>query len=266
MGVRSLGFSTAYAAGINLAASWDTALARQVGVALGQDARARGVSFLLAPGVNIYRAPMTGRNFEYFGEDPYLAGQIAAGYIQGVQSQGVSAVIKHFAANNSEYDRHRQNSIVSERALREIYLPAFEAAVKQGKVGAVMDSYNLINGEHASQNAFLNNQVLRKEWGFRGILMSDWGGTYDGVAAALGGLDLEMGNAEFMTAKTLIPAIQSGKVPSPLSMKRFVASFALRYSLDSLTDIKKTSAFRSSTRRRCRGLTVRGRRHSPFEE
>lgn len=213
MGVRSWGSSTAYAAGINLAATWDTALARQVGVALGQDARARGVSFLLAPGVNIYRAPMTGRNFEYFGEDPYLAGQIAVGYIQGVQSQGVSAVIKHFAANNSEYDRHRQNSIVSERALREIYLPAFEAAVKQGQVGAVMDSYNLINGEHASQNAFLNNQVLRKEWGFRGILMSDWGGTYDGVAAALGGLDLEMGNAEFMTAKTLIPAIQSGKVP-----------------------------------------------------
>lgn len=162
--------------------------------------------------MNIYRAPMNGRNFEYFGEDPYLAGQIAVGYIRGVQSQGVVATVKHYVANNSEYDRHRENSIIGERALREIYLPAFEAAVRQGHVGAVMDSYNLINGEHATQNAFLNIQVLRKDWGFRGIMMSDWGATYDGIAAANGGLDLEMGNAEFMTAKTLIPAIQSGKV------------------------------------------------------
>ncbi len=212
MGVRSLGLSTAYAAGINLAASWDTDLAQRVGVMLGKDARARGVHFLLGPGVNMYRAPMNGRNFEYFGEDPYLAGQIAVGYIEGVQSEGVVATVKHYAANNSEYDRHRENSIIGERALREIYLPAFEAAVRQGHVGAVMDSYNLINGEHATQNAFLNIQVLRKEWGFRGIVMSDWGATYDGIAAANGGLDLEMGNAEFMTAKTLIPAIKSGTI------------------------------------------------------
>jgi len=212
MGVRSWGASTAYAAGIGLAASWDTDLAQRVGVMLGQDARARGVSFLLGPGVNIYRTPMNGRNFEYFGEDPYLAGQIAVDYIRGVQSQGVAATVKHYAANNSEYDRHRINAIIDERTLREIYLPAFEAAVKQGHVGAVMDSYNLINGEHATQNAFLNNQVLRDEWGFRGIVMSDWGATYDGVAAANGGLDLEMGNAEFMNAKTLMPAIEQGKV------------------------------------------------------
>jgi beta-glucosidase len=212
MGVRSWGFSTAYAGGIGLAASWDTELAQRVGVMLGHDARARGVSFLLGPAVNIYRAPMNGRNFEYFGEDPYLAGQIAVGYIQGVQSQGVVATVKHYAANNSEFDRHRVNSIVDERTLREIYLPAFEAAVKQGHVGAVMDSYNLINGEYATQNVFLNNQVLRDEWGFQGILMSDWGATYDGVAAANAGLDLEMGNAEFMNAKTLMPAIQNGKV------------------------------------------------------
>ncbi len=212
MGVRSWGPSTAYAAGINLAASWDTDLAQRVGVMLGKDARARGVHFLLGPGVNMYRSPINGRNFEYFGEDPYLAGQIAVGYIQGVQSEGVVATVKHYVANNSEYDRHRENSIIGERALREIYLPAFEAAVRQGHVGAVMDSYNLINGEHATQNAFLNIQVLRKEWGFRGIVMSDWGATYDGIAAANGGLDLEMGNAEFMTAKNLIPAIKSGKV------------------------------------------------------
>ncbi|MGO8720557.1 MAG: glycoside hydrolase family 3 C-terminal domain-containing protein [Acidobacteriaceae bacterium] len=213
LGVRTWGPSTAYAAGISLAASWDRTLAQRVGVMLGQDARARGVGFLLAPGVTIYRSPVYGRNFECFGEDPYLDGQIAVSYTQGVQSQGVIATAKTYVANDADYDRHRENAIIGERALREIYLPVFEAAVKQGHVGAIMNSYNLINGEHATQNAFLDNQVLRKEWGFRGILMSDWGGTYDGIAAANAGLDLEMGDAEFMTAKTLIPAIENGKVP-----------------------------------------------------
>ena len=123
MGVRSWGVSTAYAAGIGLAASWDRELAERVGGMLGQDARARGVSFLLGPGVNIYRSPLNGRNFEYFGEDPYLAGQIAVGYIRGVQSQGVAATVKHFVANNSEFDRHRINTIIDERTLRE-NLPA----------------------------------------------------------------------------------------------------------------------------------------------
>ena len=213
MGVRTWGPSTAYAAGIGLAASWDRSLAEKVGAMLGEDARARGVNFLLAPAVNIYRAPMNGRNFEYFGEDPYLAGQIAVGYIDGVQSQGVSATVKHFALNNAEYDRHNQNSVADERTLREIYLPAFEAAVKEGHVGAVMDSYNLVNGEHSTQNQFLNIEVLRKDWGFRGILMSDWGATYDGIAAANNGLDLEMPSAKFMTATTLLPAIKDGRVP-----------------------------------------------------
>ena len=212
VGVRTWGPSTAYAAGIGLAASWDRSLAEKVGVGLGQDARARGVNFLLGPGVNIYREPMNGRNFEYFGEDPFLAGQIAATYIDGVQSQGVSATVKHFDANNSEYDRQRSNSVIDERTLHEIYLPAFEAAVKQGHVGAVMDSYNLINGEHATQNAYLNIEVLRKEWGFRGILMSDWGAAHEGIADANGGLDLEMPDAQYMTTATLLPAIKSGQV------------------------------------------------------
>ncbi len=231
VGVRSWGPTTAYAAGIGLAASWDTKLAEKVGVGLGEDARARGVNFLLGPGVNIYRLPVNGRNFEYFGEDPYLAGQIAVGYIDGVQSQGVVATVKHYDANNSEYDRGHVNSIVGERALREIYLPVFEAAVRQAHVGAVMDSYNLINGEHATQNAFLNVQVLRKDWGFRGILMSDWGATHDGVAAANAGLDLEMGNAEFMTAKTLIPAIQAGKVSQAVidAKVRHILQTAMRF-------------------------------------
>lgn len=212
LGVRTWGPSTAYAGGIGLAASWDVALAREVGASIARDARARGVNFLLGPGVNIYRLPLNGRNFEYFGEDPYLAGQLAAAYIQGVQSRGVVATVKHFDANNSEYDRHNIDEHIDERTLREIYLPAFEAAVKEGHAGAVMDSYNLVNGEHATQNGFLNVQVLKREWGFQGILMSDWSATYDGVAAANNGLDLEMPSAQYMNLATLLPAVAQGRV------------------------------------------------------
>ncbi len=213
-GVRSnAGFpSTTYAAGIGLAASWDRELASRVGAGIGRDARARGVNYQLGPGVNIYRSPRNGRNFEYFGEDPFLTSNIAVGYITGMQGQGVSATIKHYIGNNAEYLRHDSDSIIGQRALREIYLPSFEAAVKKAHVGAVMDSYNLINGEHATQNSFLNIEVLRKDWGFPYTLMSDWSATYDGVAAANGGLDIEMPTGKFMNAATLKPAIQSGKV------------------------------------------------------
>ena len=189
VGVRTFGPAPAYTAGVALAATWHPALAERVGASLGDDARARGVNFLLAPGVNIYRSPLNGRNMEYFGEDPFLASRIAVGYIEGVQSKGVSATVKHFAGNNSEYDRHRINSIIDERTLRELYLPAFEAAVTEAHVGAVMDSYNLVNGEHSTQNAHLNIDILRHDWGFQGVLMSDWTATYDGIAAANGGLD-----------------------------------------------------------------------------
>ena len=212
MGVRNFGPATAMPAGINLAATWDPALAQQVGTQIGRDARAKGVNFVLGPGLNIYRAPMNGRNFEYFGEDPYLAGKIAVGYIEGMQSQGVSATAKHFVANNSEYDRHNVDSVIDQRTLREIYLPAFEAAVKDAHVGAVMDSYNLVNGAHMTQNPQLDSEILKKQWGFRGVLMSDWVATYDGVAAANAGLDLEMPAAIFMNRKTLLPAIQDGQV------------------------------------------------------
>ena len=137
--------------------------------------------------MNIYRAPMNGRNFEYFGEDPFLASRMAVDYIEGVQSQGVCATIKHFMGNNSEFDRHHTSSDMDERTMREIYLPTFEAAVKEAHVGAIMDSYNLVNGTHSTQNDVLNNQIAKKEWGFDGIIMSDWDATYDGVAAANGG-------------------------------------------------------------------------------
>jgi beta-glucosidase len=212
VGVRTWGPTTAYPGGAALAATWDLDLARKIGEGLGRDARARSVNILLGPGVNISRTPLAGRNFEYFSEDPYLNARLAVNYIEGVQSEGVVATIKHYAANNQEYNRHNVDSIVSERVLREIYLPAFEAAVKEAHVDAVMNSYNLLNGSHATQNEFLNLKVLKGDWGFKGILMSDWDATYDTVGAANNGLDLEMPNARFMSAAGLLPAIKAGQV------------------------------------------------------
>jgi beta-glucosidase len=212
IGVRNFGPATAMAAGIGLTATWNPALAERVGTEIGRDARAKGVHYMLGPGVNISRAPMNGRNFEYFGEDPFLASKVAVGYIKGIQSQGVSATIKHFLGNNSEFDRHNTESVIDERALREIYLSVFEAAVKEAHVGAVMNSYNLTNGSHMSQNKYLLTDVLKNDWGFQGVVMSDWGGTYDGVAAANGGQDLEMPNPAHMNRQILMPAIEQGKV------------------------------------------------------
>jgi beta-glucosidase len=214
VGVRlDSGFpSTTYSAGIGLAASWDRELAQRVGAGIGRDARARGINFMLGPGVNIYRSPRNGRNFEYFGEDPFLTSNIAVGYITGMQEQGVSSTIKHYIGNNSEFLRHDSDSIIDARTMREIYLPSFEAAVKKAHVGAVMDSYNLVNGAHATQNVPLNIDIMRKEFGFEGTIMSDWDATYDGVAAANGGLDLEMPHGANMNRKNLEPAIKAGKV------------------------------------------------------
>ncbi len=212
VGVRTWGPTTAYAGGSALAASWDTDLARKIGESLGRDARAREVNFLLGPGVNIARSPIAGRNFEYLSEDPYLNATMVVPFIEGVQSQGVIATVKHYALNDQEFNRHNASSDVDERTMREIYLPAFEAAVTKAHVDAVMNSYNLVNGVHATQNDFLNLQVLKGEWGFQGVLMSDWDATYDGVAACNNGLDLEMPSPKFMNAKNLIPAVQAGQV------------------------------------------------------
>ena len=213
-GTRSnAGFpSTTYGAGIGLAATWNRELATEVGAGIGRDARARGVHYMLGPGVNIYRSPKNGRNFEYFGEDPFLAAAIAVGYITGMQGQGVSATVKHFLGNNSEFLRHDSDSVINERTLREIYLPAFEAAVRKAHVGSIMDSYNLTNGLHMTQNGYFNTDVARKEWGFNGVMMSDWVATYDAVGAANGGLDIEMPTGRFMNQKNLIPAVKSGEV------------------------------------------------------
>ena len=231
LSVRSDGPATAMPAGIALAATWDLALARQEGAQIGRDARARGDHFLLGPGVNIYVAPQNGRNFEYFGEDPFLAARIAVAYIDGLQAQGVSATIKHFMGNNSEYDRHNTNAVIGERALREIYLPVFEAAVKEARVGAVMTSYNLVNGQHMTQNSPLNVSILKKEWGFEGVLMSDWTSTYDGVAAANAGLDLEMPAGQFLNRRVLLPAIENNIVSAATidDKVRRILRLALRF-------------------------------------
>ncbi len=212
VGVRNYGKATAFPASIASASSWDRDLIYKIGTALGKESRARGVHVLLAPGVNIYRAPMCGRNFEYLGEDPYLASQLVVPYIKGVQDQGVVATVKHYVANNQEYERHHVSSDVDERTLREIYLPAFKAAVQKGKVASLMTSYNLINGIHASQHDLLVNKILKEEWGFDGVVMSDWNSVYDAVGAANGGLDLEMPFGKFMNKENLLPAIKDGSL------------------------------------------------------
>ncbi len=211
IGVRNYGPSTVFG-GIGLAATWDPEMDARIGSTIGKDARARGVHFMLGPGVNIYRSPLNGRNFEYFGEDPFLASRTAVAYIKGMQSQGVSATIKHFMGNNSEFDRHNTDSIIDERTMRELYLPVFEAAVKEAHVGAIMDSYNLVNGLHMSQNGAINNDIAKKDWGFTGIMMSDWTSTYDVAGAANGGLDLEMPSGEYFNRARLLPEVKSGKV------------------------------------------------------
>jgi len=213
LGVRQDKPSPRYPAGILLAASWNRDLAQMEGVSMGRDCRARGIHILLAPGVNINRLPICGRNFEYLsGEDPYLASQMVVPFIRGVQSQGVTATVKHFAANNQEINRMNINVIVGERALREIYLPAFEAAVRVAKVGAVMDAYNKVNGAFCTENRFLNETLLKEEWGFDGVLMSDWGATHSALGPAKAGLDLEMPSGFWMNSNNLLPAIRSGEI------------------------------------------------------
>jgi beta-glucosidase len=212
-GVRAIGPSTLYAGGIALAATWNPALAERVGGEVGRDARARGRHYSLGPGVNLYRLPLNGRNFEYYGEDPYLGSRIAVGYITGLQRQGVSATIKHFLGNNSEFARNTSDSRIDERTLREMYLPIFEAAVKEAGVGAIMPSYNLTNGEYMTANRRLLTDVVKSEWGFPGIHMSDWGAVHSTLGAANGGTDLEMPGPQYFNRDSLLPLIRSGQIP-----------------------------------------------------
>ena len=187
-------YITAFPALTCLAATFNPSLSKQYGISIGEEARYRKKDVLLGPGVNIYRTPLNGRNFEYMGEDPYLASVMVVPYIKGVQQNGVAACVKHYALNNQELWRGHINVEVSDRALHEIYLPAFKAAVKEGNAWSIMGSYNQFRGEHCSHNDLLLNQILKKDWGFDGVVISDWGGTHDTKQAALNGLDIEMGS------------------------------------------------------------------------
>ena len=213
VGVHRKPEPTAYPATICLAAAWDRDLAYRYGSALGQDARAAGVHFVLGPALNIYRSPLCGRNFEYMGEDPYLAGQTAAAYVRGVQDRGVCATPKHFVLNFMEYKRYFASSDVDERTLRAVCASAFRRPIRDAGAGAVMSAYNLVNSVHCSEHPHLLREILKDDWEFQGLVMSDWVSTHSGLRAALGGLDLEMPTGEYMNAENLIPAVRDGRLP-----------------------------------------------------
>ncbi len=211
-GTRPQAKATALPSPISLAATWDAELANLNGVIIGAESRDLGSALVEAPTINIARVPQNGRTFEGYGEDPYLAGQISFNNIIGMQSQGVIANVKHYAANNQETNRFHVNEEIDERTLREIYLPAFEASVKQGHVDSLMCAYPRVNGTYCCENDVLLNQILRKEWGFEGFITSDFGAVHSTVASAMAGLDLEMPNGKYFT-DDLKTAVQSGQVP-----------------------------------------------------
>lgn len=211
--------------GNTLAATWNPKLGYAFGAVLGSEAKYRGKDVILGPGINIIRSPLNGRNFEYQSEDPYLISQMVVGYIKGVQDQGISACVKHYAANNEEVDRGTVDVQMNERALREIYLPGFKAAVTQGGVNTVMGSYNKFRGQYATENKYLVKHILKGEWGFKGLIMSDWGAVHNTMEAMENGTDLEMGSDigrpplkfnKFYMADTVIALVKSGKLPISL--------------------------------------------------
>ncbi len=205
--------ATCFPPAVALGSSWDPELARAVGAAIGREARAQGVAVVLGPGVNIKRSPLCGRNFEYVSEDPHLAGRVAAGLVEGLQSEGVGACVKHFAVNNQETDRLRVSAEVDERTLREIYLPAFEHIVTAARPWTVMCAYNKINGTYAAEHRWLLTEVLRGEWGFDGLVMSDWGAVADRVPALAAGLDLEMPPHLGVSDRAIVDAVADGSLP-----------------------------------------------------
>ena len=204
--------ATCFPTSATVANSWDPALGEAVGEAMGEEAAAQEVSVLLGPGLNIKRSPLCGRNFEYFSEDPYLAGKMAAGYVRGIQKNGIAACPKHFAVNSQELRRMASDSIVDERTLREIYLTGFEIVVKEAKPKTIMSSYNLINGTYANENAHLLKDILRKDWGFEGAVVTDWGGSNDHALGVKNGSTLEMPFPGDDSVRELMKAVESGKI------------------------------------------------------
>ena len=204
--------ATCFPTAATMSNSWDPALGTEVGKALGEEAKAMGVNILLGPGMNIKRSPLCGRNFEYFSEDPYVAGKMAASYVKGIQSRGVYSCIKHFAVNSQEERRMAMNAVVDERTLREIYLTGFEMAIDESKPGSVMTSYNQVNGEYANESMHLLKEILRGEWGYDKFVVSDWGGANDHVTAVKAGSDLEMPAPGLGSARELVEAVKNGSL------------------------------------------------------
>lgn len=234
-GNRKTGPATSFPTGIAMAASWDTKLIEETGIALAEETRALGCNILLGPCINIIRHPITGRNFETYSEDPYLAGQIGAAYVRGLQSRRIGACVKHFACNNQEIERFRGNSVVDERTLREIYLAAFETIVKEEKPWAVMSSYNRINGVYAAEHYRLLTEILREEWGFEGMVVSDWGGNHSTVASIKGGLDLEMPGPAKYYGNLLVEAVLTWRIDEE-TINRSVARVLRTILLSGQTD------------------------------
>ena len=204
--------ATFFPTGSALAATWNPELAYLYGVGLGEEALSRGKDILLGPAINITRTPLNGRTYEYFSEDPFLNARLAVGYIKGVQSTGTAACVKHFAANNQESQRSNINVEMDKRALYEIYLPAFKASIMEAGSYSIMAAYNKFDGQFCSENKFLLQDLLRDEWKFQGMVISDWGGTHSTVPAALNGLDVEMGTHKYF-APNMIDSVKSGKIP-----------------------------------------------------
>jgi len=204
--------ATCFPTAAAMASSWDEELNEEMGRLIGEEAVSEGISMVLGPGLNIKRHPLCGRNFEYYSEDPYLAGKMGAALIRGIQANGVAACCKHFAANSQETLRMTSDSIIDERALQEIYLPAFETAVKEGKVKAVMCSYNKVNGTYTSENRYLLSDVLREQFGFEGIVISDWGAVSDRIKGVNAGLNLEMPYSGGETDEAVLDAAGNGKI------------------------------------------------------
>ena len=252
--------STFFPCGVSAAATWNREAVYEMGAGIGSAAKAHGVQIMLGPGVNIYRSALCGRNFEYYGEDPYLAGETALAYINGMQDQGVMATIKHFALNQQEYDRHGVSSNADERTMNEIYFPTFRKAVEKGNVAAVMTSYNPVNGMHAAENTWLVNDNLRA-WGFEGLVMTDWTSTYSLVGFMQGGVDLEMPRAYDTKPEVVRELIKNGVISEEeLDLKciHILQSFIAYGFLDGSLEADPAAEDAEESRRRAYEVAIEG--------
>lgn len=246
--------------GVCLAATWNPKLGYDFGAVLGSEAAYRGKNVILGPGINIIRSPLNGRNFEYQSEDPYLVSRMVTGYVKGVQDQGISACVKHYAANNQELQRHFIDVQMSERALREIYLPGFKAALQEGGANTIMGSYNRFRGQWASQNYYLLTQILRKEWGFKGIVMSDWDAVNSTVQAFWNGMDLEMGTdlhmlpnpdySKFFMGDTVVSLVKSGRLPQYLLDEKVRRILYVMFKTGMIDGVKKKGEYNTKAHQR----------------